>query len=61
MPRDYLFARALDGTRDYHVRRETTQLSPREFAKLQTGQVIRVLPGDKLLEGSAFPARDVII
>jgi hypothetical protein len=61
LPRDYLFARAIDGTREYHVRRETTQLSQREFAKLQTGQIIRVLPGDNLYEGSAFPTRDVIV
>lgn len=61
-PRDFLFARALDGTREYYVHRETAQLSTRDFTKLQTGQVIRVLPGDRLQEGSrAFPTRDVII
>ena len=54
----YLFARALDGTRDFYVPDSATGFSSREFSELRQGQVLQILPSrdSQGREGSAWPA-----
>jgi hypothetical protein len=42
----FLFARAIDGTRDFFVRAASTELSTSDFSKLRMGQLLSVLPDD---------------
>jgi hypothetical protein len=58
----HLFARAVDGTRDFFVRMAATDLSRAEFAALKNGQLLMVLPSDEPpWAGRAWPAKHVML
>ncbi|MDR3490364.1 MAG: hypothetical protein P4M05_36515 [Bradyrhizobium sp.] len=58
----FLFARAMDGSRDFFIRIGATELSPAEFAALKLGQILMVLPSDDPpLEGRAWPAKHAML
>ena len=58
----HLFARAIDGTRNFFVRMAATDLSRAEFAALKNGQLLMVLPGDEPpWAGRAWPAKHVML
>ena len=58
----HLFARAIDGTRDFYVHLAATDLSRQAFAALRNGQLLMVLPGDKPPPtGRAWPAKHVML
>jgi tetratricopeptide (TPR) repeat protein len=57
-----LFARATDGSRDFYIRMENTQLSLGEFSALKLGQSLMVLPSDDPpSKGRAWPAKHVML
>ena len=58
----YFFARATDGTRDFHVRLSATELSQNDFAKLRLGQLLSILPSDETPEaGRSWPAKHAML
>lgn len=58
----FLFARAIDGSRDFFIRIEATELSPVDFASLKLGQILMVLPSDDPpVEGRAWPAKHAML
>jgi tetratricopeptide (TPR) repeat protein len=61
--RGFAFARALDGSRDFYVRRTATDLSAPEFGKLRLGQLVSVLAADSSEDspGRAWPAKHVML
>jgi hypothetical protein len=60
--RNYLFARAVDGTRDFYVHSSATDLNAAEFSQLRLGQLLSVLPGDQpAASGRAWPAKHAMV
>jgi tetratricopeptide (TPR) repeat protein len=60
--RGCLFARALDGSRDFYVRISATELKPADFSHLKPGQILMVLPSsDPPEEGRAWPAKHAML
>lgn len=60
--RSFRFARAMDGSRDFYIRIEATELSVSEFASLKYGQLLRVLPSDDPPQGGrAWPAKHAML
>ena len=58
----HLFARALDGTRDFFVPLTCTDLGRNTFGNLRSGQILRVLPSmEPPLAGSAWPAKHAML
>jgi len=58
----YVFARAVDGSRDFFVHRSATELSQRDFANLRLGQLLSILPGDSAPEtGRAWPVKHAML
>jgi len=59
---NYLFARSLDGTRDFYVRISATDMTPVEFSRLMHGQNLMILPSsDPPQQGRAWPAKHAMI
>ncbi|MEO7717096.1 MAG: NB-ARC domain-containing protein [Capsulimonas sp.] len=59
--KDHLFARALDGSRDFFVRLSATELTRSQFSALKVGQLIEVLPGELPAGSRAWPAKHAMI
>jgi hypothetical protein len=58
----HLFARALDGTRDFFIRLGATDLNRSDFVALKNGQLLLVLPSDEPpWQGRAWPAKHVML
>jgi hypothetical protein len=58
----HLFARALDGTRDFFVRLPATDLLRADFIALKNGQLLLVLPSEEpSWQGRAWPAKHVML
>src|SRR5262249_32391415 len=59
---NYLFARSLDGSRDFYVRLSATDMTPVEFSCLRPGQNLMILPSiDPPQRGRAWPAKHAMI
>ena len=57
--RKFAFARSLDGSRDFYIRQEVTDL--KDFKTLQLGRIVSVLPSEDPSEaGHAWPAKHVM-
>lgn len=60
--RGYVFARALDGSRDFYVHRRSTELNSNQFVHLKQGQLMMVLPsGEPPDSGRAWPAKHAML
>lgn len=61
--RDHAFARTLDGSRDFYLRRSASDLSAAEFSALRPGTLVSVLPADSAgsSTGRAWPAKHVML
>jgi hypothetical protein len=61
--RGYAFARALDGSRDFFVRRSAMELAAEDFTALRPGTLVSVLPGETSGSsgGRAWPAKHVML
>ncbi|MGH9855727.1 MAG: hypothetical protein ACREBD_38325 [Blastocatellia bacterium] len=58
----HLFARSLDGSRDFYVRVSATDMTPVEFSHLRLGQNLMILPSsDPPNQGRAWPAKHAMI
>lgn len=58
----YLFARAVDGSRDFYVRMSSTEIKPVEFSRLKPGLMLMVLPSSDPPEaGRAWPAKHAML
>ena len=58
----FRFARAMDGSRDFFIRIEATELTLTEFSGLKYGQLLMVLPSDDPpREGRAWPAKHAML
>jgi hypothetical protein len=59
---NYLFARSLDGSRDFYVRISAMDMTPVEFSRLRHGQNLMILPSsDPPQQGRAWPAKHAMI
>ncbi|HYD17433.1 MAG TPA: hypothetical protein VEF76_03010 [Patescibacteria group bacterium] len=59
---NHVFARSIDGSRDFFVRVSATELTSAEFQGLKLGQTLLVLPsGDPPENGRAWPAKHAMV
>lgn len=58
----FLFARAIDNSRDFYVRIEATEFNALDFFSLNVGQLLMVLPSDDPpSKGRAWPAKHAML